>query len=101
MVGSAGVGITPGPSQWKSGVPVTPVGRVTEHVRVTLSPAMMGEEREEVRKIVAGSVEEMPILISAYIDFIYLLTNTHTIYLWLLSLLQTQYWVVWWRWPQY
>ena len=28
-------------------------------VRVTVSPAMMGEEEEEVREIVAGSVEEM------------------------------------------
>ena len=55
MVGSAGVGVTPGPSHWKTGVPVTPLGRVTEQVRVTVSPAMM-EEEEEVREIVAGSV---------------------------------------------
>ena len=59
VVGSSGVGVTPGPSHWKSGVPVTPVGRVTEQVRVTVSPAMMGEEGEEVREIVAGSVDEM------------------------------------------
>ena len=56
MVGSAGVGVTPGPSHWKFGVPVTPVGRVTEQVRVTVSPAMMGEEGEEVREMVVGSV---------------------------------------------
>ena len=59
MVGSAGVGVTPDPSHWISGVPVTPVGRVTEQVRVTVSPAMTGEEGEEVWEIVAGSVEEI------------------------------------------
>ena len=57
VVGSAGVGGTPGPSQWKSGVPVTPVGRVTEQVRVTVSPAMTEEEGEEVREMMTGSVE--------------------------------------------
>ena len=51
VVGSAGVGGTPGPSQWKYGVPVTPVGRVTEQVRVTVSPAMTEEEGEEVREM--------------------------------------------------
>ena len=56
MVGSAGVGVTPGPFHWKTGVPVTPLGRVTEQVRVTVSPAMMVGE-EEVREMVAGSVE--------------------------------------------
>ena len=55
MVGEAGVGVTPGPSHWKSGVPVTPAGRVTEQVRVRESPARMGEEGEEVREMVAGS----------------------------------------------
>ena len=55
VVGAAGVGVTPGPSHWKSGVPVTPAGRVTEQVRVTESPAMMGEEGEEERKMVAGT----------------------------------------------
>ena len=50
--------LIPGPSHWKSGVPVTPVGRVTEQVRVTVSPAMM-EEGEEVREMVAGSMEEI------------------------------------------
>ena len=59
MVGSPGVGVTPGPSHWKYGVPVTPVGRVTEQVRVTVPPAMMVEEGEEVREMVVGSVEEM------------------------------------------
>ena len=57
VVGSAGVGGTPGPSHWKSGVPVTPVGRVTEQVRVTVSPAMTEEEGEEVKEMRTGSVE--------------------------------------------
>ena len=58
MVGIAGVGVTPlGPSHWKSGVPVTPSGRVTEQVRVTDAPATIGEEGEEVREMVAGSTE--------------------------------------------
>ena len=57
MVGSAGVGVTPGPSHWKSGAPVTPVGRVTEQVRVTVSLAMMGEEGEEVREMVVSSIK--------------------------------------------
>ena len=56
MVGEAGVGVTPGPSHWKSGVPVTPAGRVTEQVRVTESPARMGVGGEEVREMVADSV---------------------------------------------
>ena len=56
MVGPAGVGVTPGPSHWKFGVPVTPVGKVTEQVTVTVSPAMMVEEGEEVKKMVAGSI---------------------------------------------
>ena len=55
---SAGIGVTPGPSHWKTGVPVTPLGRVTEQVRVTVSPAMM-EGGEEVMVIVAGSAEEI------------------------------------------
>ena len=57
MVGAAGVGVTPGPVHWKFGVIVTPIGRVTEQVRVIVSPAMMVEEGEEVREMVAGSVE--------------------------------------------
>ena len=57
---AAGVRVTPpGPSHWKSGVPVTPWGRVREQVRVTVSPAMMEEEGEEVRKMVAGSEETL------------------------------------------
>ena len=55
VVGAAVVGVTPGPSHWKSGVPVTPAGRVTEQVRVTETPAMMGEEGEEEREMVACS----------------------------------------------
>ena len=48
MVESAGVVVAPlGPSHWRSGVLVTPSGR--EQVRVTDSPAMTGEEGEEVR----------------------------------------------------
>ena len=54
-VGSAGVGVTPGPSHWKTGVSVTPLGREREQVRVTVSPAMtVGEEGD--REMVAGSV---------------------------------------------
>ena len=41
---------------WKSGVPVTPIGRITERVRVTVSPAMMLEGEEEVREMVAGTM---------------------------------------------
>ena len=83
MVGVAGVGITPlGPSHWKSGVPVTPLGRVTEQVRVTDSPAMTGEEGEEVREKMAGSVGEKgnsliynePLIVSA--------SNTYSDILW-------------------
>ena len=49
------VGVTPDPSHWKTGVPVTPLGREMEQVRVTVSPAMtVGEEG--VREMVAGSV---------------------------------------------
>ena len=58
VVGEAGVGFTPGPTHWKSGVPVTPAGRVTEQVRVTESPATMGERGEEVREIIRESVCE-------------------------------------------
>ena len=49
MVGSAGVGITPGPSPWMFRVPVTPGGRVIEQLRMTVSPATIDEEGEEVR----------------------------------------------------
>ena len=57
VVGSAGVGGTPGPSQWKFGVPFTLVNRVTEQLRVTVSPAMTEEEGEEAREMRTGSVE--------------------------------------------
>ena len=67
MVESAGVGVTPDPSHWKTGVPVTPLGRMTEQVRVTVSPAMM-EGEEEVREIVAGSVGEISSLHSLFIS---------------------------------
>ena len=58
VVESAGVGVTSDPSHWKTGVPVTPLGRVTEQVRVTVSPAMM-EGEEEVREMAAGSGDEI------------------------------------------
>ena len=47
--------VTPDPSQWKYGLPVTPVGKVTEQLRVTVSPAMTEEEGEEVREMMTGS----------------------------------------------
>ena len=56
-MGVAGIGINPGPTQWKSGVPVTPVDRVTEQFRVTVSPAMTEVEGEEVREMMTNSVE--------------------------------------------
>ena len=55
VVGEAGVGVTPGPTHWMSGVLDTPAGRVTEQVRVTESPAVMGVEGEEVREMAARS----------------------------------------------
>ena len=62
MVGAAGVGVTPGPSHWKSGVSFTPAGRVMEQARVIVSPAMMVEEGEEVREMMTGSVGRSIIL---------------------------------------
>ena len=56
VVEAAGVGVTPGPTHWDSGVPVTPAGRVTEQVRVTETPARMGEGGGEMREMVADSV---------------------------------------------
>ena len=58
-VGLAGVGVTPGPSHWKTGVPsVTPLGRAREQVRVTVSPVMtVGEEGD--REMVDGSVRDV------------------------------------------
>ena len=50
---------TPGPTHWKTGVPDTPLGREIEQVRVAVSPASMGEEGEEVREMVAGTVREI------------------------------------------
>ena len=66
VVESAGVRVTPpGPFNLKSGVPVTPSGRVTEQVRVTDSPVTAGEG-EEVREMVAGSVERFILLTTQY-----------------------------------
>ena len=46
----------PGPTHWKTGVPLTIPGRVTEQLRVTVSPArVMGEDTERV--IFSGSVK--------------------------------------------
>ena len=45
--GAAGSGVSPGPSHWNSGLPVTPSGRVTEQVRVTEPPAMAVEVEDE------------------------------------------------------
>ena len=46
-----------GPSHRKSGVPVTPLGREREQVRVTVAPSMTGDEGEELSEMVAGAVE--------------------------------------------
>ena len=51
MVGTLGVGVTPGLSHWGLAVTVTPGGRVTEQVRVALSVATMDMEGEEIREI--------------------------------------------------
>ena len=55
-MGLAGVGISPGPSQRKTGVPSIPAGRETEQVRVRVSPAMMGEGGVDPMDILAGTV---------------------------------------------
>ena len=53
---SIGGGIFPGPTHWKTGVPLTIPGRVTEQLRETVSPArVMGEDTERV--IFSGSVK--------------------------------------------
>ena len=49
---------TPFLSHWKTGVSVTPLGREREQVKVTVAPAMTGDEGEEVSEILAGSVKE-------------------------------------------
>ena len=54
MERSAGVGVSPGPAHWNTGVPLTVLGRVTEQVRETDSPAV-GEEMEGEREIIRGS----------------------------------------------
>ena len=48
---------TPFLSHWKTGVPVTPLGREREQMRVTVAPAMTGDEGEEVSEMKAGSEE--------------------------------------------
>ena len=50
---------TPFLSHWKYGVPVTPLGREREQVRVTVAPAMTGDEGEELSEMVADSVREI------------------------------------------
>ena len=56
VISIAGAGVTTlGPSHRNSEVPITSVGRVTEQV-VTVFPATMEKEREEVRVLVAGSI---------------------------------------------
>ena len=59
---------TPFLSHWKSGVPVTPLGREREQVRVTVAPAMTGDEGEEVSEILADSVIE---ICQSKIDYCY------------------------------
>ena len=44
-----------GPSHWNTGIPVTPLGRVTEQVRLTVSPTKRGKEGGELTDILAGS----------------------------------------------
>ena len=55
MEGEAGVGVSPGPAHWNTGLPLTEPGRVTEQVRETDSPTV-GEEVEGERKMIKGSV---------------------------------------------
>ena len=50
---------TPFLSHWKTGVSVTPLSREREQVRVTVAPAMTGDEGEEVSEMVAGAVERL------------------------------------------
>ena len=38
-------------------MPDTPVGRVTEHVRVTVTPMRTGKDREELTTMTVGSKE--------------------------------------------
>ena len=66
VIESSGVRVTPpGPSHWKTGVSVTPLGRVTVQVRVTMSPAMI-EEGEEVREMMAGSEGDIILSITTH-----------------------------------
>ena len=59
LVVVAGVRVTPlGPTHWKLGL-VTPLGRVTEQLRMTVAPAMTGEEGEEVTEMEPDSREKV------------------------------------------
>ena len=63
--------VTPGPSHWKTGVPVTPGGREMEQVRETVSPTRTGEKGGEVRVMFAASgcreqIRKRKFLISLY-----------------------------------
>ena len=46
-----------GPSHSNCGLPDTPLGREIEQVRLSLFPAMIGDDRDEDIEILAGSVE--------------------------------------------
>ena len=48
---------TPLLSHCKTGVPVTPLGREREQVRVTVAKAMTIDEGEEVSEMLAGTVD--------------------------------------------
>ena len=50
---------TPFLSHWKTEVSVTPLSREREQVRVTVAPAMTGDEGEELSEMVADSVREI------------------------------------------
>ena len=54
-MGLAGIGVSPGPSQLKTGLPFTPGGREMEQVSVRASPAMMGEGGVDSREMLAGT----------------------------------------------
>ena len=47
-----------GPSHSNSGLPVTPLGREIEQVRLTLLPTTIGDDEEGISVMLAGSVEQ-------------------------------------------
>ena len=49
---------TPFLSNCKTGVSVTPMGKEREQVRMTMAPAITGDEGEEVSEMVAESMRE-------------------------------------------